>query len=55
MTLAEVERRLSDRMKKRFNEVFDFAKEKHLTMREAAMDMAVSKVVEAIFTRGLLP
>jgi glutamate dehydrogenase/leucine dehydrogenase len=42
-------------MKKRFNEVFDFAKEKRLTMREAAMDMAVSKVVEAVFTRGLLP
>lgn len=55
MTLAEVERRLSDRMKKRFNEVFDFAREKRITMREAAMDMAVSKVVEAIFTRGLLP
>ena len=55
MTLAEVERRLSDRMKKRFNEVFDFAREKRLTMREAAMDIAVSKVVEAIFTRGLLP
>ncbi len=55
MTLVEVERRLSDRMKKRFNEVFDFANENHLTMREAAMDIAVSKVVEAVFTRGLLP
>ena len=55
MALAEVEKRLSDRMKKRFNEVFEFAEEKRLTMREAAMDLAVSKVVEAIFTRGLLP
>lgn len=55
MTLADVERRLSERMTQRFNEVYDFTKEKGLTMREAAMDMAVSKVVEAIYVRGLLP
>lgn len=55
MTLAAVEQRLAERMKQRFNEVYDFAKEKRLTMREAAMDMAVTKVVEAIFVRGLLP
>lgn len=55
MTLEEVEKRLEDRMKQRFNEVYDFAKEKGLTMREAAMDMAVSKVVKAVFVRGLLP
>ena len=55
MTLAEVEQRLAERMKQRFNEVYEFAREKALTMREAAMDMAVSKVVEAIFARGLLP
>ena len=55
MTFAEVEQRLAERMKQRFNEVYDFAKEKGLTMREAAMDMAVSKVVEAVFIRGLLP
>lgn len=55
MTLANVERRLANQMKQRFNEVYDFASEKGLTMREAAMDMAVSKVVEAVFVRGLLP
>ena len=55
MILADVETRLADRMKQQFNQVYDFAKEKNLTMREAAMDIAVSKVVEAIFTRGLLP
>jgi len=55
MTLAEVENRLADRMKQRLNKVYGLAREKALTMREAAMDMAVSKVVEAIFTRGLLP
>ncbi len=55
MTLDKVEQRLSKRMTQRFNEVYDFAAEKGITMREAAMDTAVSKVVEAVFTRGLLP
>ena len=54
MTLAQVEHRLAERMKNRFNEVYSFAREKGLTMREAAMDMAVGKVVEAVFARGLL-
>jgi len=55
MTLEEVEKRLKDRMKQRFSEVYDFAKQKDLSMREAAMDMAVSKVVKAVFVRGLFP
>jgi glutamate dehydrogenase/leucine dehydrogenase len=55
MTLAEVEKRLAERMTKRFNEVYERAKQQKLTMRQAAMDMAISKVVEAVFTRGLLP
>ncbi|MBN2455530.1 MAG: Glu/Leu/Phe/Val dehydrogenase [Sedimentisphaerales bacterium] len=55
MGLAQVEHRLAERMKQRFNEVYDFSKERSLTMREAAMDIAVSKIVEATFARGLLP
>ena len=55
MTLEQVEQRLSERMKQRFGEVYDFSQEKKLTMREAAMDMAVKKVVEAVFVRGFLP
>lgn len=55
MTLDKVEQRLSKRMRQRLNEVYDFARGKGITMREAAMDMAVSKVVEAVFVRGLLP
>ena len=55
MTLAEVEKRLSERMRKKFNDVFDFAKERRITMRDAAMDIAVGKVVEAVYARGLLP
>ena len=55
MTLSEVEQRLANRMKQRFNEVYDFAKEEGLSMREAAMGIAVSHVVEAVVARGLLP
>ncbi len=55
MVLEQVQRRLSDRMTERFNHVYDFAGQKKLTMREAAMDIAVSHVVEAVYARGLLP
>jgi glutamate dehydrogenase (NAD(P)+) len=55
MNLAQVEQRLSERMRKRFSEVYDFAKEKGLTMREAAMDKAVLRVVDGVNARGLLP
>lgn len=55
MTITQVEQRLSDRMRQRFSEVYDFAKEKGLTMREAAMDIAVRRVVEGVYARGLLP
>ncbi len=55
MTLAQVEQRLAERMKQRFSNVYDLAKEKDLSMREAAMNLAVSRVLEAVFARGLLP
>ncbi len=55
MTLPEVEGRLETRMKQRFEEVYNSAQEKGLSMREAAMDMAVSRVVEAVFARGFYP
>ena len=55
MTLEQVEGRLAKRMRQRFNEVYNAAKAKAVTMREAAMEMAVTKVVEAIYARGLLP
>lgn len=55
MTITQVEQRLSDRMRQRFSKVYDFAKEKGLTMREAAMDIAVRRVVEGVYARGLLP
>jgi glutamate dehydrogenase (NAD(P)+) len=55
MTLEEVEQRLAERMTQRFDAIHALAKEKGQTMRDAAMDMAVGRVVEAVHTRGLLP
>lgn len=55
MTIEQVEKRLADRMKKQFDIVYDYAMDNHLTMRQAAMDIAVKKVSEAVLTRGLLP
>ena len=55
MTLPEVENRLEQRMKQRFADVYDYGKDRGLTMRAAAMDLAVGRVVEAIDARGFLP
>ena len=55
MTLEEVEKRLSERMNEKFNDVYKYSQEKKLSMREAAMDIAVRKVVDAVYARGLLP
>lgn len=55
MTLDQVDRRLHERMWTRFNDIAVYAENKKLTMREAAMDLAVSRVVEAITARGFLP
>jgi glutamate dehydrogenase/leucine dehydrogenase len=55
MTREQVELRLAARMQERFNQVYELAKEKSFSMREAAMQIAVKRVVEAVFTRGLLP
>ena len=55
MTLAAVEQRLAERMKIKFDEVYDYAQAHKLTMRRAAMDIAVGTVVEGVYARGLLP
>ena len=55
MTLAEVEGRLAERMTQRFHEIHAMTEREGLTMRDAAMNMAVSRVVEGVFARGLLP
>jgi glutamate dehydrogenase/leucine dehydrogenase len=55
MTLEQVDQRLRERMRTRFNDISAYAADKMLTMREAAMDLAVARVVEAIMARGFLP
>ena len=55
MTLKEVEARLEERMTETFTAVHSHAREKGLTMRQAAMGMAVGQVVEAVNARGFLP
>jgi glutamate dehydrogenase/leucine dehydrogenase len=55
MTLEQVNKRLSERMNARFEQVFDYSQKKKLTMRQAAMDIAVGRVVEATQALGALP
>jgi len=55
MTEAQVNQRLFERITNCFNDVYSYAKDRKLTMRQAAMDIAVNRVVEGIYARGLLP
>ncbi|MFA7368478.1 MAG: Glu/Leu/Phe/Val dehydrogenase [Kiritimatiellales bacterium] len=53
--LAEVEARLKERMEQCFEEVFGYAHEHRLSMRAAAMDLAVGRVAAGIQARGAYP
>jgi glutamate dehydrogenase/leucine dehydrogenase len=55
MTRDEVERRLADRMQTTFQQVYERSQRNGETMRRAAMDIAVTRVVDGINARGLLP
>ena len=55
MTLEQVRRRLKDRMNETFDSVYDRSRGAGLTMRDAAMDIALARVVEGIQARGELP
>ena len=55
MTRDEVERRLAERMQTTFQRVYERSQRTGETMRHAAMDIAVSRVVDGIIARGLLP
>lgn len=55
MTIEEVNRRLFQRMSTTFTEVEKTAANKKLTMRQAAMDIAVSRVVSGIQASGFMP
>jgi glutamate dehydrogenase (NAD(P)+) len=54
-TREEVEQRLNHRMTITFQQVYDRATRNGETMRHAAMDIAVARVVDGILSRGLLP
>jgi glutamate dehydrogenase (NAD(P)+) len=51
----EVNERLRQIMERAFNEVYSVAKEKNLSMRQAAHWIGVGRVAEAHLTRGLFP
>lgn len=55
MTEEEVKARLEQRMRDRFQRVYDTARTKRLNMRKAAMYMAVHSVCTAHVARGFLP
>lgn len=55
MTLKQVETRLRERMSERFEEVYTYAQKNNVSMRAAALDMAVTRVLEAASARGFLP
>ena len=55
MTLEQVEMRLQNRMENRFEKVYQYSLDNNITMRRAAMDIAVSEVVGATSARGFLP
>ena len=54
-TEEEVNDRLRQIMERAFDEVYDLATEKGLTMRQAAHWIGVGRVAEAHQTRGLFP
>lgn len=55
MTLEQVESRLNERMNDTFAMVYNRAEKTGATLRDAAMDIAVTRVVDGIAARGLLP
>ncbi len=55
ITEAQVSARLSERMKVSFDKVYEFSLANKTSMREAAMQIALKRVVEGINARGLLP
>ena len=55
MTRDDVDERLNDRMTSTFEQVYEHAQQTKETMRNAAMDIAVTHVVDGIVARGLLP
>jgi glutamate dehydrogenase/leucine dehydrogenase len=54
-TEQQVESRLADRMRQRFDDVYQYAQERKISMRQAAMQIGVQRVADAVEARGYLP
>ena len=52
---SEINRTLKTIMTRSFKEVWDFGKAQQAPLREAAVMLAVTKVADAIRTRGVFP
>ncbi len=55
MTREQVRGRLVDRMRLTFDRVYEYARQHHDTMRHAAMDIALRRVIDGVYARGQLP
>ena len=55
MDIEHVEKRLQERMQKKFGVVYEYSQNNNVTMRQASMDIAVSTVANAVKARGFLP
>ena len=55
MTRAQVESRLSARMGDAFEKVFDRSRDQKISLRKAALRIAIEHLIEGIQVRGFLP
>jgi glutamate dehydrogenase/leucine dehydrogenase len=55
MTLENVQARLTKRMTEKFQQVFDYSASQKVSMRNAAMDIAVRTVAQGLTSRGFHP
>ncbi|MFI4911629.1 MAG: Glu/Leu/Phe/Val dehydrogenase [Sedimentisphaeraceae bacterium JB056] len=55
MALEDVQQRLFNRMNQKFQQVFDYSVSQGITMRNAAMDIAIKTVAQGLTSRGFHP
>jgi glutamate dehydrogenase (NAD(P)+) len=55
MTAGQVHKRLADRMREKFVQVCEYSEAQRISMRKAAMDMAIKTVAQGLVSRGFHP
>lgn len=55
MTLERVRERLLSRMQGKFEQVFHYSRSEGISMRSAAMDLAIKTVAQGLVSRGFHP